>query len=473
VTPRFAAFLLAATLAGALAHSVYRVPMQVSDSLDAMRVAAAAGSSTALFVDTLRVSRTTLRPMRFVQARWLMSAADLLGVTYHAIFRGVHAALIAAVLLVFVAVLRVATWTDFAAAAIPLTIVAGLHTSVAVMREAFPVNHFAEVALCALTALAIARGRPGGARGLLVAMLLAFCLLLNEAAALVWFAIAACAIVRLPGISARTAVVCTLIFAMWVVGRVALGVAAPGIGDHNSGFGDRSFSPDEVRERFAARPLVFRAYNVTGGLASLLLSEPRAGVYRTLAVARGADLHPVLVIHVISSLLTSALVLWYAVRRRIWRPQTWHTDEHRVMAVALAVVFANAMLTTSYMKDEILSVGGIFYGVACYIGLRAALQRVAAADGEMPLRVRLVAVSLAVAAPLWAFRAAGAHYELRDVAFRTRNEWVSVLVQQPARPPNGSATATDPARRLAEEAILRRVATPRDLPYWGDRYWVE
>ena len=97
----------------------------------------------------------------------------------------------------------------------------------------------------------------------------------------------------------------TVVFAGYLLLRHALGISSPGIGGHGSGFGDRFYSPEELAQRFGAHPLGFMIYNVAGGLASLLFAEPRQGVYALLAAWREGELHPVVLINVISSSATT------------------------------------------------------------------------------------------------------------------------------------------------------------------------
>ena len=463
--------LVAGCLSAALAQSVYRVPIQVSDSLEAIVISARAPSSRELFTQTLHFSDATLRPMRYIQARWLLQAADAAGWSYTATFRGLHASLIAVLVLVFVWALRIESWLDFAAAAVPLTIVAGLHTSVGMMREAYPVNHFAEIALCALLVLALGRSRHRVWSGAAAVGMLAFCLLLLESGVLVWLVIAACAAARLPGISRRAAVTATLVVACYVTGRFALGIQPPAIGSHGSGYGATFYSASELKDRFGPRSGRFLAYNVVGGLASLLLSEPRYGIYETLAVSRGAPLHPVLPINLLSSLLVTALLAWYFVRLPWLIPRRW-TEEHRVMVIALTVMVVNAMMTSTYIKDEILSVAGVFYAVAAYIAIRALLHAAQQAPPRL-LATVLLAVLMATTSTLWAFRLVGAHFQLRETAFTTRNDWADVL--SPGHPADWPIDQRELSliRRLKEEALIHRVANPADLPRWGERYWVE
>src|SRR5205085_2791889 len=93
---------------------------------------------------------------------------------------------------------------------------------------------------------------------------------------------------------------------------------SPGIGGHGSGFGDTVYSGEELVRRFGAHPLGFMLYNVAGGFASLLFAEPRQGVYSLLMAWRARAIHPVVVINILSSLLTTALVLMITATTALW-----------------------------------------------------------------------------------------------------------------------------------------------------------
>ena len=113
--PRAVAIVLATLIALPLAESLYQVPVQVSDSLEPIVIASSASSVGQLLSDAPRFSPTTLRPMRYVQARWLLNTVEATGLSYRAVFRGVHVALLMLLVALFVIALRVRTWTDLAA----------------------------------------------------------------------------------------------------------------------------------------------------------------------------------------------------------------------------------------------------------------------------------------------------------------------------------------------------------------------
>jgi len=157
-----AAFLLAMVIALPVAQSVYDIPVQHGDVLEPMILGATAPSTAQLFARSLHVATNTLRPLRFVQSRWLLQLSEATGASYHAVFRGVHALLAVVLVLLFVHAAGVRSWLDVAAVSIPLTVLLGMPTLVAVLGEAYPVNHFIEIAIFTLAVLPMAVRPEGG-----------------------------------------------------------------------------------------------------------------------------------------------------------------------------------------------------------------------------------------------------------------------------------------------------------------------
>jgi len=467
-SPRVVAIVLATLITLPLAASLYQVPIQVSDSLEPIVIATTAASVGQLMADAPRFSPTTLRPMRYVQARWLLKTVEATGVSYRAVFRGVHVALLMLLVALFVIAVRVRTWTDLAAFTIAFPVLVGIHTFAAMLFEAFPVNHYAEVGVCALGILVLAQQPPRSYVPAIACALLVFALSVVESGALVWIVVIGCAAVRMRGITRSTVIATTLLIVGYFLVRHSLGISSPGIGGMGSGFGVTFYSADALKARFGEHPLGFMAYNVASGLLSLLLSEPRTGVYGTAIWWKTGTLHPVLVVNVVSSAITTIVIGWYAVRRlRVGR--AW-SDADRAFAVCCLVILVNASLTAAYIKDEIISVGGLFYAVAAFIAFRELLA-------SMPARSlaasAAMALTLVLTAGLWTFRDLGVHYQLRYDAFKLRNDWAEVL-----RPDTRENWPRDPAvlaltRRIRDEAIAVRTASPSFMSRWGDRWWIE
>ena len=464
-----AAVLLAALITIPLADSLYRVPIQVSDSLEPIVIAAKYDSAQQLFQDSLTFSPTTFRPLRYLQARWLLQAAEASGLSYHAVFRGAHVALLWILVILFVVAVRVRDWPDLVAFSVAFPVLIGIHTFLSMLVEAFPVNHFAEVGACALGVLVMARREPRWYAPAITCVLLAIALSVIESGAMVWVTVVCCAAAGMRGISRRTVVATTVLFAGYVLLRQTLGISSPGIGGHGSGFGDRFYSPDELAQRFGAHPLGFMLYNVVGGFASLVIAEPRQGVYSLLAAWRKGEIAPVVIINVISSMATTALLIWHSVVRLPRSRSAW-SDSDRTFVAACAAIVVNAAFNAVYIKDEIMSPAGLLYAVATFVAVRAAIESL---PRQSLSAAALVTVFLAFSATLWTFRAVGVHYQLRYDAFKTRNDWVEVL-----RPDRHDDWPGDPGElalteRIRAEAINRRTTSPTFMPRWADRYWVE
>jgi hypothetical protein len=463
------AIVLAALITIPLADSLYRIPIQVSDSLEPIVVAAKYDSAQHLLQDSLTFSPTTFRPLRYLQARGLLGLTQAAGFAYHTVFRGLHVVLLLMLVALFVAAVRVRDWPDIVAFTFAFPVLLGIHTFMSMLLEAFPVNHFAEVGICALGVFVLAQHKSRWFVPVVACALLAVSLAVIESGAMVWVTVVCCAAAGLRGMDRTTVIATTILFVGYLVLRYVLGISSPGIGGHGSGFGARFYSPEELSQRFGAHPLGFMLYNVAGGLASLLFAEPRQGVYGLLAAWRAKEIHPVVLINVISSTATTAVLIWYAVARLPRKRSAW-SDADRTFVAACAAFIVNAAFNAVYIKDEIMSPGGLFYAIATFVAVRGLVE-------SLPARTfataSLAAVFLAAIATLWTFRAAGMHYQLRYDAFVMRNDWVEVL--RPDRHDDWPRDADELGliRHIRAEAIGRRTTSPSFLPRWADRYWVE
>ena len=323
--PVIAAWLLGILTAVALAGSVYRVPIQVSDSLEVIQRVVPMPSATAAFVEGLHNSATMLRPLKEVRTKLLVEAGNASGGRYHLIFRGYHALAGALLIGLFVWVCRARTWTDVAALSVGLVVLTGMHTFVGLFREAFPVNHFLIVAICALATVAVAQTRGGWLADLVAAGLFALAALSFESGLLVWPVAVAAYASGLRGISRRGLVAMTVVLLVYAGARGYL-LTEPtlGVGQRGTGFGAGALTPEEQVARFGANPLPFYAYNVAAASSSVLFSQPTIGQFTAINAWRNGSLPPVYMLQIGSSLLTSLLIGWYVLGkdeqgRRRWR----------------------------------------------------------------------------------------------------------------------------------------------------------
>src|SRR5262249_44067231 len=97
-------------------------------------------------------------------------------------------------------------------------------------------------------------------------------------------------------------------------------------------------------------------------------------------------------------------------------------DRWQTYALTAAVIFASALLTANYIKDEILSTAGVFYALATYTAARGAF---ALAPRLRPNVARIAAGALIALAVLWSLRVSDLACEVRYRAFVKRNDWVA------------------------------------------------
>jgi hypothetical protein len=460
-----AAWALGALTAVALAGSVYRVPIQVADSLEVIQRVIPMPSATAAFIDGLHNSPTMLRPLKQVRTRLLVQAGEALGGRYHLVFRGYHVIAGAILVALFVWVCRARTWSDIAALAAGLAVLTGMHTFVGLFREAFPVNHYLIVAVSALATFALAQSRGSWLADVTAIVLLAIAALSFESGLLVWPVAVAAYASGLRGISRTGIATMTIVVVLYAVLRVGyLGKHGAEIGERGTGFGASTLTDSEQVERFGNRPFVLYAYNVTTAAVSVLLSQPQIGRFTVVNAWNNGPLPPVFIVQIGSSLLTSLLIAWYMFKRGPSGARRWGEPAVVTFFVVLGV---SALMSYAYAKDEIISTAGVFYAIAAYTALRDLL------DARPPAWVGavLVVVALAVSSA-WAVRSAGLHLRLRHGAFEARTEWAFLSPLAEATWPKDTHTR-QVVSRMRDEALLQPTVTPAMLPKWTDLWWGE
>lgn len=457
---RAAVLVLAGVLAAAIAFDLWRMPVQVSDSLNEILDAQASPSIAQSFRNAVGTT-SYLRPLRIAQIKALFDLAQ--GRSYHLVYRGFHALLIIALIWLFVRALPVESPTDAAAAAVALTVLTGLHTFLGFLREAFPINHFLEVAVFVVIALNLTLSRGGWWIDLLAGVVFAVAALTLESGVLVWVVIATAWIVGLRGVSIRgVALVTALLAGYFVLRFLYLDTGLPSLTERTSGFFLERLEPSEIQKRFGDRAFVFYAYNVFASALSVFLSEPRDGLFVATRAWRGHDVHPQAYLTVFSSLATSLLMAWAAVAW--WRTRPALGRSGRLAIVAIVVIAANAALSFSYAKDDIIAIAGVFYAIAAFAAVRALLEH-AHAGGFA--RAALVSVAMLALGAAWAMRSSGVHHVMNDHAFRARNDWAEMPIkwQKEGRWP---ATSEPLAliQGLRSDALAADIPNPQLVPEW-------
>jgi dTDP-L-rhamnose 4-epimerase len=407
--------------AAGIAYFLVRMPFQVSDNI---------GNLLTLYRDSLGKimesqfgSGPYLRPFLWGTLKIVF---DWSGGQYFLAFKTVHVVQVVLLLLLFARLLAVRTKLDFIAVPLAFAVLLGLHTFGGLVLEGFPINTFLTIAVLVLAALNLAESNGGTLVNIAAPVILVIAMLTVESGLLVWVALMTAYLAGARGVSSRSLVATTLLFAGYFVLRfVLLPGGSPGLEERSTGYGFGVLDPDDLVARFGGNPLGFYAYNIASSFASVLLAEPRAGVweYTRAAVTEQHEVIPWMTINVVTSALTSLLVVAYTLPRI---PRWIRRDvrgRERLVVYFWALVLANAVISFPYTKDQIMTPAGCVYALAAYVAIRDILQRGVAIHAVVRtvLAVMFVAMSMG-----WTVRTAGLHYNLSLAAFRNRTDWLEV-----------------------------------------------
>ena len=457
---------LALVFALFLSNGLLRTPIQRSDSLELLLAAQNSPSAAASFAAAV-TKRAYMRPMFRAQNKLLFDLGE--ESSLQRVFRGFHAGLIIACLLLFARAARVRTSGDFAAFAVALVVLIGLHTFRGAVGEAYPVNHYLNVTVVCLLALVLAQSAGGAWVDAAAALGFVYAVFILETGLLVWVIAVSAWVVGWRGISARGLAALSAVLVGYAYLRfVHYPVGTPGLSERSTGFLLSVLDPPELTRRFGAHPLPLYLYNSATSALSVLLSEPRAGRFVAIDAWLNDALQPRMILAVATSLATTVAIGWTALRAYRVRALD---DNARYIAVFAAVVASNAAISFAYTKDEIMLPAGVFYALAAYGAWRALAdstvvrQRARAAA----LAVVLVAVSLG-----WSVRAAGLPYHQRSQMFKQRGDWAELAGDmRRAGHPVTSSNADHLIERLYGDALSRPAPNPRFEPRWLQSIWEE
>jgi hypothetical protein len=462
--PRAAVWAVAAVLAIALAYDMWRMPVQVFDSLQEILDAQASPSVVQAFMASAG-GGAYLRPLRIAQIK---GAFELSQGHYRLAYRGIHVVLIVALIWLFTRALPVESASDAAAAIFALTVLTGMHTFLGFLREAFPINHFLEMAVFALVALNLSLSRGGWWADALAALTFIVAALTLESGVLVWVVVASAWLCGLRGVSTRGVIVVTaLLVGYFAVRFWFLETGLPTLSERASGFLLERLEPDELQRRFGESPRLFYAYNVVAAVLSVLFSEPRDGLFVATRAWTRSDVHPWAYLAVGSSVAMTLLIVVSMIA--MWRRRRRLELTDRLVIVAACVLIANAALAFSYAKDDIVTVAGVFYAIAAYTAVRRV--GVYAQSGGV-VRAIVVSAAMLPLAMAWAVRSSGAHHVVNEHAFRTRNDWASLPLEWRRQ----GRWPSDPRQlRLIEtlrnDALESPMPNPNQVPEWRSRWY--
>jgi hypothetical protein len=238
----------------------------------------------------------------------------------------------------------------------------------------------------------------------------------------------------------------------------------PDLVERGSGFGFGSLSTDDIQRRFGDRPMVFYAYNVSAALLTMLLSEPRGGIYYfTQGLVEGPR-QAWVELNVFAATGVTVMIgvaLW--LRRGHWRDGLTHHD--RILVLAPVLVVANAAFCYAYVKDVVLSVGGVFIAAAAAVAVRELWAR-AGAGRWRPMNA-CAAVVLVLLSTGWAIKLVGIHFSIRKSAIAVRREWATVDMWL-----EREEIVLDSPRKIALKRALETDAIRREPPApWPTLPW--
>lgn len=419
MTPRLWAWMVVCAVTATLAWFMTRAPIQLTDGASNM-ISVVDKGVWELVVEKVN-NKGFFRPLMFPAYRIVM---DLSGGAYFLWFKTIHIAQVFALLALLLRWFRVQTATETVAFAFGVAVLIGGHTFPGTVREAFPINHFLAVAICALGTAVLASEPYRRANDGLALLLFAYATLTIDSGLLVWIAAAAAFVLGWRGLSRPALAVMTAGVVAYLVLRFGVFQnGTPDLAERASGFGFGTMEAADIQQRFGDRPWVFYGYNLTAALLTQLFAEPRGATYLFTRGLVEGPLEPWVLVNVLcASGATLLIVAAYGLRWRTWRAGLDHHD--RILLMAPLLVIGNAVFCYAYVKDVVLSTGGVFVAAAAGVAMREVLSRAGAGTWRRShVLTGLVVLSLSSA---WAVKVVGIHFSIRKEAVSVRREWSEV-----------------------------------------------
>lgn len=272
-----------------------------------------------------------------------------------------------------------------------------------------------------------------------------------------------------PGVTRRAAISVLAATGIYVAIRLGLGSDGGMPASHNeNGFGFSILAPERVRAEFGDPPLLLWMYNVLATFLTVVVSEPRDGVFAFVESLMARDMESWRWFHVGLSSVTSAIIV---VGLMLPRRSTYGSPAGSSAAAPakagrdrLLVVLGCALLVFGsglgflYTRDRIALSAGVGYALLLYVAVVALMERMPA-DGWTR---RLASGALVVLAAAWVVRSGETFLQLRDTAWDYHLEWTARFAEK------GGATEerTELFMTLQKEALRRTPADPRLDPAW-------
>lgn len=397
---------------------------------------------------------------RPLQLFFIKLANDLSGGPSLVVFRTLQLAIIGLFLVLFLALMKPEDATSWFGFTVGFCCLVGIHTSKPMMVSAMPLGHallFVNILLFASLLLLRQRPRPIVVDGGAVAMSL-IALLFIEGGILVaclWLVAGA---FRWGAARWQTAGGVLLVLVLYGTTRLLThSDPLPGPFYTETGFlFQENLTLAEQAEMFTGRTWLFHGYNVLSTLLTVLIAEPREGVYYAVdALVNGTAVQTWQVMNWIISPLSTLLIIVAAIG---WR-RSRDTEATRLVVLGLVVLSLNSALGYMYTRDRIPSVAGAYYALLLGLAVQALWKRRTVLRG-MARRTGLVVLLVAIATG-WAWRAGGTVVWTRDGAWSVKDEWTDRYERL-----SGDHPWIPLQEELRQRALRRSLRDPRQDPEW-------
>lgn len=196
--------------------------------------------------------------------------------------------------------------------------------------------------------------------------------------------------------------------------------------EQSMGLGLRTIEVREALDRFAAFPYPMYAYNALATMLTVLAGEPTSGLF---FITRDVLYHQAEAweaVYVAGSLTLTVLIVWWS--RRTWPGlgRTGWTDEGRVSLAATVALLGCGALSVKYSRDRLTGMVAMFWALAAFHAIRAAVT--ASAATPRPQVRRVLTVAVAILAITWQLRAVGT----LEAARRQSEQFVDTWLVQTA-----------------------------------------
>ena len=359
----------------------------------------------------------------------------------------------ASILWLFVQILRPQSTHRVIAAVLAVACVAGLHTS-RILFSFFPLNHHSLSTLLLLLAVAFVMNSKREAVEwpiffitLAALFLIEFGLLVAPVLTVLWFA-------RAPKATSRAVAASWIALAIYLAIRFGISPQEDLGGFHaESGIGFSIMELDDLQRTFARAPYLFWAYNIVANVLTVMCSEPRSGMYYFVQSLLRDNTQDWLWLHVLSSVLTTACIVWALCA---WR--AIGSRDRQLVALGVALMIFGSGLGLLYVRDRVALPVGVGYGVLLYVAAAGLLER----TSSRPFARVVVSFSLVAMLACWLVRDAEAGHQIRDTAWERHVEWTERFAELGGL----KEERTDLLDQMQSAALSMATPSPRHDALW-------